>query len=284
MQEKKLQALLNLLDDKNDVVYNAVYNELVNAGNELILILQKESSKNKSQIYKERIDEVIEEINFNFVKKEIKTWVKQENNSLLYGAFLIAKIKYPFIKFDDIEAEINKITEKIESELNVYMTAIQQIKVLNFRLYRNLKFKSNFLNPESKKGAFINNALKSKQTNHMVASIIYSAISTNLGIYLKPVNFPNNALLALEGADKEKKDNIIFYINPFNNGIVITKTDIKLFLKKNNITAKDEHFYTCDNITILKEYVKFLIRIFKKSKNFNKYNYNAILKILTKNE
>ena len=281
MQEKKLQALLNLLDDKDEVVYNAVYQELVNAGESVLPFLHEELSKKKSELLSERIKEIIDDINFDFVEKELIKWKKNPENTLLYGAFLIAKLQYPELEFSEIEKEINQIADKVNLELNIYMTALQQIKVLNFRFFRNHRFKGNFLNPESKTGAFINEALKKRKANHIISAIIYISIAEQLEIDLKPVNFPHNALLALVG-DEKAKDNIVFYINSFNNGLIISKSDIEIFLKKNDIKPKDEHFYICNNTVILKEYVKFLLKIFKRDKYFNKENYKILLNILSK--
>ena len=47
------------------------------------------------------------------------------------------------------------------------------------------------------------------------------------------------------------KNSILFYVNPFNKGIIFNRDDISIFLKKLNITPKPTHYLPSGNKEIL---------------------------------
>jgi regulator of sirC expression with transglutaminase-like and TPR domain len=64
------------------------------------------------------------------------------------------------------------------------------------------------------------------------------------------------------GGDPE--NNILFYINPFSNGIIFSKNDIDQFLNQQNIEPTARYYKPCTNMDIMKRVLRNLIYSYEK--------------------
>jgi regulator of sirC expression with transglutaminase-like and TPR domain len=65
----------------------------------------------------------------------------------------------------------------------------------------------------------------------------------------------------------EEGGEILFYINPFNSGLIFSKENIIQFLDQLKLEAKDSYFKVCSNIDILKRILRNLISSYQKEEN-----------------
>ena len=155
-----------------------------------------------------------------------------------------------------MEDKLNKIVSSLRSEINFYLTGLQQIRKINHVLYDIHRFTpdfSNIINPET---SFLNKVLENKKSNDVLIAVVYIYISQKLGLPVYGVDFPRNFLLMFKD---ERSGDALFYINPFNKGAVVTKSDISRFLKNHKIKEKERFFKQCSNKLIIKRLLKFLM-------------------------
>jgi len=255
MEKSELKALINLLDDKDSLVYNAVRKKLLQSDDEIISELETVVSTSENNLLIERTKEIIRQHHLRKSDKDFKKWLKNDNR-LLYGAFLIAKYQYPEIVYEDVEDKLNKIVSSLHSEINFYLTGLQQIRKINHVLYDVHRFTpdfSNIINPET---SFLNKVLENKKSNDVLIAIVYIFIAQKLGLPVYGVDFPGNFLLMFKD---ERSGEALFYINPLNKGAVVTKNDINKFLKNHKIKNKEKFFQSCSNKHIIKRLLKFLM-------------------------
>jgi regulator of sirC expression with transglutaminase-like and TPR domain len=119
--------------------------------------------------------------------------------------------------------------------------------------------------------------LESKKGNPVTLAILYLAIAVKLGIPLYGVNLPKNFILAyMEELYPSKiagsaDDRIVsFYINPYNNGAVLTKREIDYFLKQQKIQPLDSFYYPCDNLTIIQRLILNLVFSYERLEDYAK--------------
>jgi len=254
MKKSELQALINLLDDKDPFVFNAVRKKL-SESDEAVSELKMLVSNSKNDLLTERAKDIIRQHHFRKSDEEFKHWLKNDKR-LLYGAFLIAKYRYPEIIYEDVEDKLNKIVSSLRSDINFYLTGLQQIRKINHVLYDIHRFTpdfSNIINPET---SFLNKVLENKKSNDVLIAVVYIYISQKLGLPVYGVDFPRNFLLMFKD---ERSGEALFYINPFNRGAVVTKSDIIRFLKNHKIKEKARFFKQCSNKLIIKRLLKFLM-------------------------
>lgn len=84
---KEIDALLRLIDDPDEEVYDTVQHKLLQYGSPVIPHLENLWEHSLSNYVQERIEMIIHRINFLDLKRELYAW-KNGDSDLLHGACL----------------------------------------------------------------------------------------------------------------------------------------------------------------------------------------------------
>jgi len=287
-ERKEIKALLKLLDDSDQVVYNEVKVNLLKFGLEIIPELEKAWEESNNKQFQERIENIINQIQFESSKKLIEHWIEAGASSLLEGVVYFSRFQYPTLTIKDIEEKISKISKDIWLEINNNLTALEKVRIINYFIFDVYKFKRNLSNYYSPSNYFINQVLNIKKGNAISLGLVYLLVSEKLGLPLYGVNLPGNFLVAYKDEyrlydSQYEIEDILFYINPFNKGIVLTKQDIDHYLKSNNMPLKIDYYKTIDNVQIIRLLVNDLIYTYEFLQYPEKVEYlKRILTVLDK--
>ncbi len=274
MPDEKLISMIRLLDDPDKVVFQAVRAGILKTGNKALPKLLETQSQNLPEIQQKRITELINEIRIRGLRKELKTWSLSKDNDILYGAYLINKYQHPEVRFELIEDQIYRLANKVFDQLNITLSGLQQIRLFNNFLYKQEKFVGDFKNVGAPQNFFLTDIFKNKKGNDISLGILYASVAQKIGIPLQFIDFPRNMLLAFidnrKNPDFFKEKDVVFYINPFNKGAVVTRSDINTFLRMHKIKTKKNYFLPCPNTVIIRRLITALINSYKFRKDFNK--------------
>jgi len=277
MKESEIKALITLLEDPNWTVYEAVKTRLVNLGEKVLPQLKSAWDNSKSDIFLERSSIIISDVQFNQTFNLFKAWVQSDEANLFEGAFLIAKYNFPDIDHDEIMQKVEKIKRDAWLQMNDNLTPLEQIRVLNHIIFNIHKFIRNNMDFYSPKNSYINLVLETKKGNPVSLAILYLVVAVKLGLPVYGVNLPKNFILAyveeLSNSNLETvlEDKIVsFYINPYNNGAVLTKREIDYFLKQQKIKPLDYFYTPCENSTIIQRLLLNLIFAYERQEDFVK--------------
>ncbi|MGB0882826.1 MAG: transglutaminase-like domain-containing protein [Vicingaceae bacterium] len=254
MSNKELQALISLLDDPDDHIFDEIRGKLISFGDEIIPHLESAWENSFDNLLQNRIENIIHFLQFDTVKKELSNW-KHSERDLIEGATIVAKYQYPDIENEDIKDFIKKITQDVWLELNDNLTALEKVKVINSVIFDNYGFYGNTKNINSPKNSYINNVIERKKGNPITLGIIYLAVCSNLNVPVYGVDIPAHFILAYA----ETPEDVLFYLNIFNRGTVFGGYDIDKFLEQLKLEPKEEHYKPCTNLTVIKRLVQHLI-------------------------
>jgi hypothetical protein len=277
MNDSEIKALITLLDDPDWTVYEAVKNRLSDMGTEILPHLKSAWEFSTSNLFLERTSNIISDLQFNETFSLFKNWVHADHSSLIEGAYLIAKYNFPDLEFDVILQKTEKIKRDAWLQMNENLTPLEQIRVLNHIIFNIHKYSKNNLDFYSPKNSYINLVLETKKGNPVSLAILYISIATKLGLPIYGVNLPKNFILAYvedlypSKLEASLEDKIVsFYINPYNNGAILTKREIDYFLKQQKIQPIDSFYFPCDNLTIIQRSIHNLILAYERQENFTK--------------
>jgi regulator of sirC expression with transglutaminase-like and TPR domain len=277
MKESEIKALITLLEDPDWTVYEAVKTRLVDLGEKVLPQLKVAWEKSKSDIFLERSLAIISDVQFNQTYDLFKVWVKSDEANLFDGAFLIAKYKFPDLDRDEIMQKVEKIKRDAWLQMNDNLTPLEQVRVLNHIIFNIHKFVRNNMDFYSPKNSYLNLVLETKKGNPVSLAILYLLVAVKLGLPVYGVNLPKNFILAyveeLSNSNLETvlEDKIVsFYINPYNNGAVLTKREIDYFLKQQKIKPLDYFYTPCDNHTTIQRLLLNLIFAYERQEDFGK--------------
>lgn len=262
LTNKEIRALLKLLDDPDEDVYNMISQKLINQGDSVIPELEKTWEKSFDEKIQERLETLIQEIQQKSVKSGILGWKENEQDNLFKGAFLIAKHQYPELNYEYYEKVVEEIKKDIWLEINENLTALEKVRIINHVFFKIYKFSGNAANFYAPQNNYINHVLESKKGNPITLAIIYLTLAKKLNLPIYGVNLPKNFIVAFKNEFSESEDpqnQILFYINPFNKGAVLGKKEIDYFIKQQKLKPQKEYFLPCSNIQIMQRLINNLI-------------------------
>jgi regulator of sirC expression with transglutaminase-like and TPR domain len=254
MSNTELHALISLLDDPDDNIFDEIRGKLISFGDDVIPHLESAWENSFDHILQERIEDIIHYLQFNNIKIELGNW-KNSECDLIDGAIIIAKYQYPDLEEEKVRDYIKQINQDVWLELNDNLTALEKVKVLNRIIFDVHGFYGNTKNINSPKNSYINNVIETKKGNPITLGIIYLAICNKLNIPMYGVDVPAHFILSYA----EEKENVLFYLNVFNKGSVFGNHDIDKFLEQLKVEPKDEYYTPCSNLTVIRRLVQHLI-------------------------
>ena len=154
-QNKEIKALLRLIDDPDDEVYDTVAEKLMRYGKDIIPNLEELWEVTIDESVQERIEQLIHRVHFQDLQDEFLEWSNSKNPELLRGAILVAKYQFPEINIPSILTQFDQIRRNIWLELNNYLTPLEQVNVFNSILYNYYKLQGHELTEREPKYFFI---------------------------------------------------------------------------------------------------------------------------------
>lgn len=252
MVNNELRALVSLLDEPNESNFLHIQERILKYGAEVIPVLEDVWENSFDELIQQRVENIIHVINFMQIKEDLYDCITQTPSDLLRAFFLISKFQYPDLNYDVIYNKFNVIRKDLWLEMNPNLTALEQIKVLNHVFFEIHQIKPNKDAQKSFNLLFINNLLDSKRGNPLSLGLLYLILAQSVHLPVFAVNIPQNLILCFsKGISKLEKTDVLFYINPFNNGIIFTNKEIDLFIEQSELEKSDKYYLPCQNTDLL---------------------------------
>ncbi len=286
---KEVIALITLLEDPDEMVYNNVKSKFLFLGLPIIPHLETAWQNTLDTLIQERIDEVIHSIKFKTLKTELKKWTIEKQDDLLSACILIAQYQYPDININKIKQQLESLKQDVWLELSEDIDAIEKIEVINQVFFNIHGFSSNISNYNSPQNSFLNIVLETKKGSPVMLAVIYMLICKELDIPVYGVNLPKHFILAyvndfanlISPFDNTLDQNILFYLNPFSKGIIFKKDDISTFIKQLELKTQPSYFLPCSTIDIVKLILENLIQSYSYLGHQNKVaDLHQLVKVL----
>ncbi len=250
MRNRRLNALIDLLDDPDSTVYEMVEKELLKESDHIIPVLEEKWETSFDCEYQERIENIIQSLQFNETKNLLDNWLMKDSDErdLLEGFFIIDRLQYPDLNPLNIKTKIENIRKKIWVELNNSLTLLEKTTILNHFLYNVYDFSINHKNIHSPQNCFLNQLLDTKIGNPVSLGIFYAIVARQLELPAQFINFPKNPLVAVVDPKLARKvhgnsvkSDVLFYINPSNKGSITSIKEIEYHLKSNNFIPAHQY-------------------------------------------
>lgn len=256
---REINALLNLIDDPDEEVYQSVEQRLMTYGNTLIPQLENLWENTISDAVQDRIEMIIHRIHFNDLKVEMKQWLEGDCE-LLHGALLVSKYQYPELQTVKALQEIERMRRNLWLEMNNFITPIEQVKIVESILYNYYKMQGSEINYSKPDDFVIHKVIERKKGNAITNGILYTILAELLDIPVKVIRIPKQFVLGyfshqalFNEAFEEGKaaENIKFFIDP-NSGIAFSHKDIEQYFKRINVPAVNSYFKPVSNSGVIK--------------------------------
>jgi len=278
--ETSIKALVRLIEDPDDAIFEHVRDEIINHGTSAIPFLESSwEEEDYGLLFQSRIEDLIKEIQYKAVKDELVNWIKSSQKNLLTGALIISRYQYPNFDEDKIRTKIQEIRKAIWLEISTHQTAYEKVRIFNKVFYGKYHFTGNSKDYHSPLNSYINTVIETKKGNPLSLCLVYSILAQSLDMPVYGVNLPNHFVLTyldennvMSFIDPENKNGNLFYINAFSKGGIFNEDEIDEFLNGLNKPKLREYYEPCSNSAIMIRMLTNLIASFQQSGSTEKVN------------
>lgn len=236
--DSTLDALLSLLDDRDELVYRSVKVKLLSMGQEVLPKLDEALFSAGTPELIAKIEDIISQIKKEIVVEKMRLWISNENRSMLDGWLLISSIHHQGISKEKIEQGIHKIYMDAWLEISESMTSLEKVAVINHILFRINGFDVSTTDVPRVENIVIDNLLFSRKGDVFSLTMLYLLIARSLHLELLPIMLANKLLLVYEDplatslAFGSSGDKYLFYINVAHRGSVISPKEVQFLYDK----------------------------------------------------
>jgi regulator of sirC expression with transglutaminase-like and TPR domain len=266
MDLTEVNALIRLLDDRDQEIYSHIESKLISYGKEVIPFLESAWGYSFDATLQQRIIDIIHKIQFDNLKNDLVKWAKGSEQNLLNGTILMARYQYPDLDENVVLQQIDKIRRDVWLEMNDNLTALEKVRVLNHIFFEVYEFSGNTTNYHSPQNSFINLVLETKKGNPLLLALLYSIVAQQIDIPIYGINLPEHFIVAYM-SDSSPEATVLFYINPFSRGSIFDQKEIDSFLKQLQVKPEKEYYTPCSNLLIIQRLIRNLMYSYQKSGN-----------------
>ena len=267
-ERNELNAIIQLLEDPDQEVYEVVSNKLVEYGTSLVPSLLQVQYASTSDLMQERIDVIVHQIQLKDAITQFKQWQSSSNPSVIEGLMIVSSIIN--VQFDK-EATLQlfeQIRKSCWLELNHYLTSLEKITTLNSVLFNHLHFKGELDMTKEEQLFNIEFVLQFKKGNMLSMGALYMALAQVLDLPVKLIKVEDHYLLAyvdsqISFLDPEQKpiESIQFFINPLL-GDIYSVEEIDAFLKTQEVNIEKDKFPFHTNESLLLHYTENMFQFY----------------------
>ena len=265
-----LTALIKLLDEPDEQAFKLVQEQIFSVGTEALAPLEKTLENTFDPFVQERIQYIVRKLNQENLYVDFVNWLSLGSSDLLKGFMLVTRTQYPLLDEAAVVMQIEQLKTDIWIELHDDLTALENIKVMNHLIFDIHHFDGNKSDMAAPQNSYINTFLETRKGSPLSLGMLFIILSQKLGLPVYGVNLPQHFILAYlteTGLENPTEEDVLFYINPFNQGTVFTRREIELFIKQMKIKPEKSFFAPCTHADIIRRLIKNLIF------SYNQYGY-----------
>lgn len=259
MESPKGEALIKLLDDPDQMIFEAVSLKIEQMGIELLPDLESAAMEAMTPLLHERIEFIIKTVQFNQLKTEFTQWLKSTNPKLIDGAWLISRYQFPDLNKLQFINLLKPLCEEIWLEFSDSLTALEKIRIMNTFLFEKNKVILNEGHPESPGNNFINRVVEIGRANEHSMSLLYALLGQELNLPLFVADMPDFPILAYIDMQFNPEEinypdifEVLFFINPADSGTVHSRRDVTNYLIKHSLPLKAEFYKPRSNTDFIR--------------------------------
>lgn len=254
----EISALLQLIDDPDQEVFDAISQKIVDYGKPIIPNLEHLWETTPDEQTQERIELLIHRLHFRDLAEDFRQWNVSGHHDLMLGSLLVCKFQYPDISTTPVLQEIEKIRRNVWLELNNYLTPLEQVHIITSILYSYYGLKGSETNYQEPNEFLLHKTLESKRGNQVSNGILYLLLCELLDIPVRAINIPKQSIIAYfkPGYSEENLPDpfhkIEFFIDP-STGQVFTHQDVESYFKRIAMSPSPSYFKPQKNKQVIKE-------------------------------
>jgi regulator of sirC expression with transglutaminase-like and TPR domain len=275
MSVTELNALISLLEDPDDGIYQTVRQELEQIGEAALSPLRDAiASTGHGEVFLLRAKALLDHLGTDEVRCGFADWIGSEDHPVGEALRLLDRYVDPARDQSELAQAMHRIRQDIWLELNDEMTALEQVKVINRIFFEHHEFSGTRGGAAKPADALPREVVEQRKGNSLALGALYLAMAQELGLPIHGVNLPNHFILAYcdgghlgEFSDAEGPGGVLFYINPFNKGGIIHPEEVNAFLGHLDLPVDQRNCGPCHPIDVIRRLIGNLAYAFERQED-----------------
>jgi regulator of sirC expression with transglutaminase-like and TPR domain len=268
----ELNALISLLEDPDDGVYQTVRQELEQIGEAALMPLRDAiAADGHGEVFLNRAKALLDHLGTDEVRSGFADWIGSEDHQVGEALRLLDRYVDPTRDQEELAKAMHRIRQDIWLELNDEMTALEQVKVINRIFFEHHEFSGTRGGAAKPADALPREVVEQRKGNSLALGALYLAMVQELGLPIHGVNLPNHFILAYcdgghlgEFNDNDGPGGVLFYINPYNKGGIIHPEEVNAFLGHLDLPVDQRNCGPCHPIDVIRRLIGNLAYAFER--------------------
>jgi regulator of sirC expression with transglutaminase-like and TPR domain len=265
------------------LVLAIIHGKLVSFGKPVVPLLETEWGLSGRFHIQERIEVIIDEIEFENGKVALQSWASGDTSNLLEGTLIANSFQYPYSDRNNILDVIEKLRKDVWIELNENLTSLEKVRVINHMIYDVHHFKAHSKHHDSHHSYFVNYLFDHLKGSPIALGILYKHLADLLGLPIVGLNLPYHFILGYRDVHNDTDNEMLFYINPFSKGAVFGRGELERYIEKAGIDMHFSELKPMSNIQIIKRMLNEMKACYQRIGKYQKLDQaNALAQLLSK--
>ena len=229
-------ALISLLADEDASVYQAVRGKILSLG-----VVTRDwlnpHTLSSDPLLRRRAQEIIRHFDRQTADDRFLMFClkRAENFDLEEAAWLLARTQYPDINVEAYQALLDSFVAEMRQRVSLYKRANQMLGQINDYLFNELNFAGNEKSYYDPDNSYMNRVLDRRTGNPISLCLLYILIARRLHLPVVGVGLPGHFICRYQSSSDE------IYIDAFNHGRQLTKTDCIQHLVRGHFDLNDDY-------------------------------------------
>ncbi len=162
-ETREISALMTLIDDPDTEVFHTVSDRIVSYGKHIIPNLEQLWENTPDEIIQEKIELLIHRLHFQDLQADMTSYSQAGSQDLMEGLLLVARYQYPDLVNNPVLQEMDRIRKNIWLEMNSYLTALEQVNIINRIFFAYHKYKGVEVSYQHPEEFLVNKAVKPRR-------------------------------------------------------------------------------------------------------------------------
>jgi regulator of sirC expression with transglutaminase-like and TPR domain len=206
VNEAELSALIRLLEDPDEAVYEPVSKRILEYGDQAIPHLEHVWETTDHTDQQVRVETIIRRIQFLEISDKLNDWRNQERADLWEGLLILDKLHHREDRSDALRTSLEQLRRNAWLELNQYLTPLEQINVLSRVVFEHERFKGIDASRERLAHHFVGEVLLKRTGNQIGLGLLIQVLADKLDLPLYTLSIPG--IIVLGYSEEPRSNNI----------------------------------------------------------------------------
>jgi regulator of sirC expression with transglutaminase-like and TPR domain len=236
VRDNQKAALISLLADEDVSVYRAVRGKFLSLGAATRDWLRPHTLSD-NPLLRRRAQEIIRYFDRHTADNRFLAFCLRQGGEfdLEEAAWLLARTQFPDINVEAYQALLDSYVGELRERVALYKRANQMLGQINAYLFNELGFAGNQKDCHDPDNNYLNRVLDRRTGNTLSLCLLYLLVARRLRLPMVGIALPGHFLCRFQSIADE------IYVDAFNHGRLLTKTDCIHYLIRGNYDVSDDY-------------------------------------------